>query len=42
MKKSSIRSLSVSRGHIDSALRTGFDEKATRVAATLVGEVGGE
>ena len=42
MKKSSIRSLSVFKGHIDSAFRTEFEEKATRVAATLFGDVGVE
>ena len=42
MKKSSTRSLRVSKGHMDSALRTELEEKATRVAATLFGDVGVE
>jgi len=40
VKKSSTSSSRVERGHMDSALRTAFEEKETSVSATLFGEVG--
>jgi hypothetical protein len=40
VKKSSTRSSRVERGHMDSALKTAFEEKETSVSATLFGEVG--
>jgi len=41
-KKSSMRSSRVENGHIDSALRTAWEENDANVAATLFGDVGDE
>jgi len=40
VKKSSIKSSRVEKGHMDSAFRTACDEKEAKVAATLFGEEG--
>lgn len=42
VKKSSTKSSRVENGHIDSALRTAWDENEASVAATLFGDVGEE
>lgn len=42
MKKSSTSNSRVFKGHIDSALRTAWDEKEANVAAMLLGDDGAE